>query len=160
SPCRGPGAGTDAARGGRALLLPADAPQRGVGAPQHPGGNDRDAPHACARAAACVAHRSSCRRQAAMSTSCLDLVAFAEGELAPERAASFRAHLAACPACQLALLEAMPLGAHLEALGMAIENGKHAPPPVAAPTLRVLSHDHEPPGGSDARPAAPEDMPD
>src|SRR5882672_928891 len=47
---------------------------------------------------------------------CLDLVSFAEGELEPERAEAFRAHLPTCEACQAGHVDAMQLSAHLSTL--------------------------------------------
>ena len=47
---------------------------------------------------------------------CLDLVAFADGELDAEHAAAFRAHLATCEACRTGLVEAMQLSARLSEL--------------------------------------------
>jgi anti-sigma factor RsiW len=48
---------------------------------------------------------------------CDDLVGFADGELEPERAAAFRAHLRTCEACRRGLVEAMQLNARLSELG-------------------------------------------
>src|ERR1041384_2465626 len=42
---------------------------------------------------------------------CDDLVGFADGELEPDRAAAFRAHLRTCEACRPGLVEAMHLNA-------------------------------------------------
>jgi cellulose synthase operon protein C len=50
-----------------------------------------------------------------MSPPCLDLVAFADGELDPERAAAFRTHLASCAACRAGLVEAVQLATRLAA---------------------------------------------
>jgi anti-sigma factor RsiW len=47
---------------------------------------------------------------------CDDLVGFADGELEPERAAAFRAHLRGCDACRRGLVEAMQLSARLSEL--------------------------------------------
>jgi anti-sigma factor RsiW len=47
---------------------------------------------------------------------CDDLVGFADGELEPDRATAFRAHLRTCEACQAALVEAMQLNARLSEL--------------------------------------------
>lgn len=47
---------------------------------------------------------------------CDDLIAFADGELDPERAAAFRVHLRDCEACQNALIEAVQLSARLSEL--------------------------------------------
>jgi anti-sigma factor RsiW len=44
---------------------------------------------------------------------CDDLVGFADGELDPERAAAFRAHLPTCHSCQTCLVEALQLTARL-----------------------------------------------
>jgi anti-sigma factor RsiW len=48
---------------------------------------------------------------------CDDLVSFADGELEPERAAAFRAHLRTCEVCRRGLVEAMQLNARLSELG-------------------------------------------
>lgn len=50
------------------------------------------------------------------TTPCDDLIAFADGELDPERAAAFRIHLRTCEACQSALIEAVQLSARLSEL--------------------------------------------
>ena len=47
---------------------------------------------------------------------CDDLVGFADGELEPDRAAAFRAHLRTCEACRRGLVEAMQLNARLSEL--------------------------------------------
>ena len=47
---------------------------------------------------------------------CQNLIAFADGELDDEGAATFRIHLATCEACQTGLVEAMQLGARLSEL--------------------------------------------
>ena len=47
---------------------------------------------------------------------CDDLVGFADGELEPDRAAAFRAHLRTCEACRTGLVEAMQLNARLSEL--------------------------------------------
>ena len=47
---------------------------------------------------------------------CDDLVGFADGELEPDRAAAFRAHLRSCEACRRGLVEAMQLNARLSEL--------------------------------------------
>ena len=47
---------------------------------------------------------------------CDDLVGFADGELEPQRAAAFRAHLRTCEACRRGLVEAMQLNARLSEL--------------------------------------------
>jgi anti-sigma factor RsiW len=47
---------------------------------------------------------------------CDDLVGFADGELEPDRAAAFRAHLRTCEVCQRGLVEAMQLNARLSEL--------------------------------------------
>ncbi|MGH9889409.1 MAG: anti-sigma factor family protein [bacterium] len=47
---------------------------------------------------------------------CDDLVGFADGELAPDRATAFRAHLRTCDACRRGLVEAMQLNARLSEL--------------------------------------------
>lgn len=47
---------------------------------------------------------------------CEDLVGFADGELEPDRAAAFRAHLRTCEACRRGLVEAMQLNARLSEL--------------------------------------------
>lgn len=47
---------------------------------------------------------------------CDDLIRFADGELEPERAAAFRAHLRTCEACRAGLIEAMQLNARLSEL--------------------------------------------
>ena len=49
-------------------------------------------------------------------TPCGDLIAFADGELDPERAAVFRIHLRTCEACQSALIETVLLSARLSEL--------------------------------------------
>jgi anti-sigma factor RsiW len=51
-----------------------------------------------------------------MMSPCDDLVGFADGELEPERAATFRAHLRTCEACRRGLVEAMQLSARLSDL--------------------------------------------
>src|ERR1700754_229884 len=65
-----------------------------------------------------------------MTQPCLDLVRFADGELEPERAESFRAHLRTCAACQAGLVEAMQLSARLSALPPPHEHVKLAPEPA------------------------------
>jgi anti-sigma factor RsiW len=50
-------------------------------------------------------------------TPCADLIAFANGELAVERADAFRAHLPGCAACRAELPEAMELAARISAVG-------------------------------------------
>jgi anti-sigma factor RsiW len=47
---------------------------------------------------------------------CDDLIGFADGELEPDRAAAFRAHLRTCEACRSGLVEAMQLNARLSEL--------------------------------------------
>jgi anti-sigma factor RsiW len=47
---------------------------------------------------------------------CDDLVGFADGELEPDRATAFRAHLRTCEACRRGLVEAMQLNARLSEL--------------------------------------------
>jgi len=47
---------------------------------------------------------------------CQNLIAFADGELDDEGAATFRIHLATCEACQTGLVEAMQLSARLSEL--------------------------------------------
>jgi anti-sigma factor RsiW len=47
---------------------------------------------------------------------CDDVVSFADGELAPERAAAFRAHLRTCRRCRTGLVEAMQMNARLSDL--------------------------------------------
>lgn len=47
---------------------------------------------------------------------CGDLVNFAAGELAPDRAEAFREHLVRCTACQVGLVENANLDARLSAL--------------------------------------------
>ena len=47
---------------------------------------------------------------------CQNLIAFADGELDDESAATFRIHLATCEACQTGLVEAMQLSARLSEL--------------------------------------------
>jgi anti-sigma factor RsiW len=47
---------------------------------------------------------------------CDDLVGFADGELEPDRAAAYRAHLRTCEACRRGLVEAMQLNARLSEL--------------------------------------------
>jgi len=68
-----------------------------------------------------------------MTAPCQDLVSFADGELEPERAEAFRAHLAGCAACRAALLEAMQLGARLGALPPPPRSLRLAPEPAATP---------------------------
>jgi hypothetical protein len=51
-----------------------------------------------------------------MTDACVDLVRFADGELEPERAEAFRAHLLGCNACRDGLLEALQLGTRLAGL--------------------------------------------
>jgi anti-sigma factor RsiW len=50
------------------------------------------------------------------SSLCDDLIAFADGELDPERAAAFRDHLRTCDACQVGLVEVLQLSARLSDL--------------------------------------------
>ena len=52
----------------------------------------------------------------AMTESCGDLVAFADGELDDEQAKAFRLHLAECDACGDGLVAAMQLSARLTTL--------------------------------------------
>jgi hypothetical protein len=66
-----------------------------------------------------------------MSEPCFDLISFADGELDPERAAAFRAHLRTCAACQSSLIEAMQLHARLTTLS----SGETAP--VESPEIPV-----------------------
>ena len=51
---------------------------------------------------------------------CDDLIRFADGELEPERAAAFRAHLRTCEVCRAGLVEAMQLNARLSELRQAL----------------------------------------
>lgn len=48
---------------------------------------------------------------------CDDLVAFADGELEPERASAFRDHLRACARCRNRLTDEMQLSARLTTKG-------------------------------------------
>ena len=56
------------------------------------------------------------RRRAHICPTCLDLVAFADGELEPAREIAFRKHLPDCAACQPALVETMQLSSRLSTL--------------------------------------------
>lgn len=49
---------------------------------------------------------------------CGDLVAFADGELAPDRAAAFRVHLGSCEACQAGLRDLVELDAKIAQLAV------------------------------------------
>lgn len=49
-------------------------------------------------------------------SSCSDLVAFADGELEPDRAEAFRVHLQTCERCQTELIPAIQLSTHLAVL--------------------------------------------
>lgn len=62
---------------------------------------------------------------------CSDLSAFADGELEPERAAVFRAHLPSCEACQRGLIETQQLAARLTT--MPKKPRGHAAPPAHRP---------------------------
>jgi hypothetical protein len=71
-----------------------------------------------------------------------DLLRFADGELDPERAEAFRAHLQSCDACRGGLIEMLQLGARLNVLGatagrMTLVPETPAPPaaPSPAPVL-------------------------
>jgi hypothetical protein len=74
-----------------------------------------------------------------MTAPCQDLVRFADGELEPERAEAFRAHLAGCAACRAALLEAMELGARLGTLRPPPRSLKLAAEPAATPVESSLA---------------------
>ncbi|HET7506411.1 MAG TPA: CHAT domain-containing protein [Kofleriaceae bacterium] len=95
---------------------------------------------------------------------CGDLTAFADGELDPERAAAFRAHLATCGACRAGLLEAMQLSARLAWLAPrpAIVRAALAVDPILPGPAPGVTAPH-PAGGPRSTPApehAPADPPD
>lgn len=54
-----------------------------------------------------------------MTVLCCDLVAFADGELTPDRAAAFRAHLVTCSHCRSELVEHNQFTARLSDIGEA-----------------------------------------
>lgn len=96
-----------------------------------------------------------------MAQICLDLVSFADGELEPERAEAFRAHLPTCAACQAGLVEALQLSARLGALTSTREYVKLAPElpavalavaPAEPPTTSTLESR---PRSTDPRPKPP-----
>jgi anti-sigma factor RsiW len=62
-----------------------------------------------------------------MSQLCSDLIRFADGELAPERAEMFRSHLLTCVSCRTDLVEAIQLQARLTGL-------QRIDPAIATPT--------------------------
>lgn len=66
-----------------------------------------------------------------MNPRCADLIAFADGELDPDRAGEFRAHLATCALCRAGLVEAVQLGARLGGLA-----ASDAPPRVEPSAVR------------------------
>lgn len=79
-----------------------------------------------------------------MTQLCRDLVSFVDGELAPEQADAFRAHLQSCEACRTGVLEAMQLSVRLGALtpperAKAISTDPDKPPP-ALRLARPSSH--------------------
>lgn len=55
-------------------------------------------------------------RMSERASPCDDLVAFADGELDPDRAAAFREHLRTCERCRRALVEVLQLSARLSEL--------------------------------------------
>jgi len=74
-----------------------------------------------------------------MTTPCLDLVGFADGELEPARADAFRAHLRTCADCRVALLEALQLGTRLATLTPTPEHVTLVPEPRAEPPATLVS---------------------
>ena len=51
-------------------------------------------------------------------TSCADLIAFADGELAPDRANAFRDHLRICAGCRDGLIDALQISTQISTLPM------------------------------------------
>jgi cellulose synthase operon protein C len=72
-----------------------------------------------------------------MNQPCHDLIRFADGELEPERAEVFRAHLRTCATCPAELVEALQMSARLSELGSTADIVKlvpESPEPATAAT--------------------------
>lgn len=84
-----------------------------------------------------------------MNPRCADLIPFADGELDPERAREFRAHLATCALCRAGLVEAVQLGARLGALAPIDASPRVEPSAVRSPAPSPARPE---PAPADARP--------
>ena len=89
-----------------------------------------------------------------MSEPCSDLIRFADGELDPESAAAFRAHLKTCAVCRSGLVEAMQLHARLTTLspgGPMLVEPPVPPIPVPAPVPPASIGERGPKTGARSR---------